>query len=870
MTTAAATGEVPPEVAAAADTFNRKDPVGRQFRDCSSDSIHLRLLRGTHFTCVPEATAGTGFHLCTFVPQMWPVLLSSLTKRPGAAPTGHACLLPGAGGSFGSHATVGGYGMRDVTMRLADGLRRLRFTLLVGFVLCVVVCLPPRSGEPQREPQQIADFTANDLSFPDLASAARRGAIDSELVKALTEGETVDLFAILDGKEAADVYGRGRPGDIDETATVIARLRREVVEATDVQVLRTYDMLPELLVRVSTAESALRLLNQRKVLSLTQNRLNQHWLSASLPRINQPAVANGMHLTGRGVSIAVLDTGANLTLPNLGSCTAPGRPATCRVPAAFDAAPDDGGADTHGHGTNVTSIAAAVARDAKLIPIDVFGTDNLAADKDILAGVNWVMKNRLAYNVRAINMSLGQAKKYYTSNCGDAFFWRNPYTWPFVILRQAGVLPVVAAGNDATPGGKFQDGIAYPACTRGAVAVGATYSRSFGSTTWGLGTDTCTDSAPVGDAITCFSQDSPLVTLLAPGAQIRAGGSTMGGTSQATPHVSGAAAVLAEVVPSATGAELESFLVSSPTAVSDSRTGRVHPRLDLASAVRTAFVVANDDRSTARVLPRWGGQWEQATWTATKEPGEPNHAGNAGGASVWFRWTATLTGTATFSTEGSNYDTLLAAYQETPSGSLVQVAADNNSGNNSTSVVNFSVTAGDSVLLAVDGFRPSGAGGFTSSGVLKLTWNLPNDAISSALPLTAFQSTNGVNVGATHEYSEPHHCGDTFSSASVWYHWTPPIGATVRLRASGSQAICVAVYRAVGTSHPVNDFAALTPVTSGDDLGPYPIDLSFIATAGETYMIAVDGVSRETQCNPVTGQCIYVTPTGPFTLLIDY
>ena len=45
---------------------------------------------------------------------------------------------------------------------------------------------------------------------------------------------------------------------------------------------------------------------------------------------------------------------------------------------------------------------------------------------------------------------------------------------------------------------------------------------------------------------------------------------------------------------------------------------------------------------------------------ATKETGEPDHAGNVGGASVWCRWVAPADGTVTFDTFGSNYDTLLA------------------------------------------------------------------------------------------------------------------------------------------------------------------------------------------------------------------
>ena len=54
----------------------------------------------------------------------------------------------------------------------------------------------------------------------------------------------------------------------------------------------------------------------------------------------------------------------------------------------------------------------------------------------------------------------------------------------------------------------------------------------------------CSDPTTAADKVACFSNGGSLVTLLAPGAMITAGGYTMGGTSQATPHVAGAIALL--------------------------------------------------------------------------------------------------------------------------------------------------------------------------------------------------------------------------------------------------------------------------------------------------------------------------------------
>src|SRR5262249_48583588 len=58
---------------------------------------------------------------------------------------------------------------------------------------------------------------------------------------------------------------------------------------------------------------------------------------------------------------------------------------------------------------------------------------------------------------------------------------------------------------------------------------------------------------------------------------------------------------------------------------------------------------------------------------ATKEVGEPNHAGNTGGKSVWWTWTATASGRVYLDTTGSNFDTLLAVYTGNTVGGLTRV-----------------------------------------------------------------------------------------------------------------------------------------------------------------------------------------------------
>ena len=87
----------------------------------------------------------------------------------------------------------------------------------------------------------------------------------------------------------------------------------------------------------------------------------------------------------------------------------------------------------------------------------------------------------------------------------------------------------------------------------------------------------------------------------------------------------------------------------------------------------SALAPANDSFAAAIELT---GRSDAASGTnkdATKEPGEPNHAGEIGGASVWFQWTAPADGETTIETCGSDFDTLLAAYTGDAVNALTEV-----------------------------------------------------------------------------------------------------------------------------------------------------------------------------------------------------
>src|SRR6185503_12844566 len=119
---------------------------------------------------------------------------------------------------------------------------------------------------------------------------------------------------------------------------------------------------------------------------------------------------------------------------------------------------------------------------------------------------------------------------------------------------------------------------------------------------------------------------------------------------------------------------------------------------------------ANNNFANAQVVSGDVGTVNGSNAFATKEPGEPTNPLDVFGAkSVWFDWTATGTGQATFDTNGSNYDTILAAYTGNAVNALAVLASNDDIATfddppNVQSLITFPVTAGTTYHIQVDGF----------------------------------------------------------------------------------------------------------------------------------------------------------------------
>jgi len=120
--------------------------------------------------------------------------------------------------------------------------------------------------------------------------------------------------------------------------------------------------------------------------------------------------------------------------------------------------------------------------------------------------------------------------------------------------------------------------------------------------------------------------------------------------------------------------------------------------------------------------------------SASKETGEFNHDGNAGGASVWWQWTAVASGSTTIDTIGSSFDTLLAVYTGNAVGSLTAIASnDDISASVRQSRVTFTASAGTTYRIAVDGYN-GGSGAATGSITLTLAGQASSGSNTCSAP----------------------------------------------------------------------------------------------------------------------------------------
>ncbi|MEV6961624.1 S8 family peptidase [Streptomyces sp. NPDC051207] len=285
-----------------------------------------------------------------------------------------------------------------------------------------------------------------------------------------------------------------------------------------------------------SAEEARRLAADPAVAAVEQDqrvRVDATQTSApwGLDRIDQTSLPlNGTYTypdtAGAGVTVYVIDTGVRITHTQLSG----------RAVNGYDAVDGDSVAqDGNGHGTHVATTVAGstygVAKRARIVAVRVLNNSGSGTTAGVIAGVDWVTKNHSGPSVA--NMSLGGG----VSTTLDTAV-RNSIA--------SGVTYAVAAGNSNTTASSSS-----PARVAEAITVGATTST---------------------DARASYSNYGSALDIFAPGSSITAGWhtgdtatNTISGTSMATPHVAGAAAVYLAGHTSATPSQVASALVNGAT-----------------------------------------------------------------------------------------------------------------------------------------------------------------------------------------------------------------------------------------------------------------------------------------------------------------
>jgi uncharacterized repeat protein (TIGR01451 family) len=575
----------------------------------------------------------------------------------------------------------------------------------------------------------------------------------------------------------------------------------QLAGTADIENLKEYSHLPLRFKRFNSLVGLNRLIARPGVKAVYEDVRLYPVLTSSLPLINQPAVASAGE-QGNGTTVAVFDTGIDITNSAFGGCTAVNTPSTtCRVIVSNNVAASP--ATDHSHGTNVSAIVLGVAPQSKIAMLNVFDNTGGASASDVLTALNWAITNKSAYNIVAVNMSLGD-----TSNNATTCSTFTLNGWASSSITQAknvGISVAIAAGNSA-----YTAGLASPACSPDAISVGAVYDSNVGGVSAGV----CTDNTTAPDQIACFSNRSNYMTLFAPGAFVTAGGITDTGTSQAAPHVAGAIAVLRSTFPSETLAQTLARLTSTGAPISfiSNSTTVTKPRVNLLEAARPA----NNNFATAVTVTGSSGAKTGLSLLANKEAGEPNHAGNAGGASVWWKWVAPAAGQVSLDSHGSNFDTLLAVYKGSVVSALTTVASNDNDGTAGSSVSGllFQSVANQTYYFAVDG--ANGA-----SGIPALNWSLNTTAKANlAISITGPSS---IDLGANNTYTMTVSNAGPQSATNIVATATLPSGASYvsgdsACSASANVVTCRLASLAAGSNSALNFQVLWNSFTTGATL----------------------------------------------------
>jgi aqualysin 1 len=352
------------------------------------------------------------------------------------------------------------------------------------------------------------------------------------------------------------------------------------------QILHTYTgaikgfaaTLPDAAVQALSRNPNVDYIEQDQTVSLSQTESSATW---GIDRVDQHTLPldSTYHytLTGSGVNAFIIDTGIRTDHVEF----------TDRVLPGFTSISDGNGTnDCNGHGTHVSGTIGGttygIAKQVTLTPVRVLDCSGSGSWSGVIAGIDWVANNSLRPAVA--NMSLGGG---FSSSVNAAVAG----------AVSKGVTIAVAAGNSNANACNYS-----PSSEPSAVTVGATTSTDSRASYSNFGT--CVDIFAPGSSITSAWNTSSTAT------------NTISGTSMATPHVTGTAALLAQANPGASPATIAALLTSTATTGVVGSPGTGSPNLLLYTLGTGGTTTPPPTVETVAV---------RSITTGTSTTGNPNH-----------------------------------------------------------------------------------------------------------------------------------------------------------------------------------------------------------------------------------------------------